>query len=103
MNIDMHCHFIPEAVLDLPADADVYYIHVTRGPGGELLHHQEQRVTWFDRDQMYSIPRRLRDMDAQGIDVAAISVSPFGTVYDLEPQRAAEVCRIMNDEFAKTV
>jgi aminocarboxymuconate-semialdehyde decarboxylase len=99
----MHCHYLPEAVLQLPAQSDAYHIHVTQGPGGEVLHHQEQRVASFDREQMYSVTRRLQDMDAQGIDVAAISVPPFGTVYDLEPQRAAAVCRIMNDHFAQTV
>lgn len=99
----MHCHYIPEPLVQLPAEPDVYHIHVTRGAGGEVLHDHPQRVTWYNREQMYSVPRRLQDMDTQGIDVAAISVPPFGVVYDLDPPRAAEVCRIMNDHFAQTV
>ena len=103
MKIDFHCHYIPEPLIQLPAGQDAYNIHVTRGSGGEVLHDATQQVTWFDREQMYSIPRRLKDMDAQGIDLEAISVPPFATVYDLEPKLATEVCQIFNNHFAQTM
>lgn len=103
MKIDMHCHYVPETLVQLPAEPDAYNIRVTRGAGGPLLHEQREHVVWFDREQMYSVPRRLKDMDAQGLDVAAIAVPPFATVYHLDPKTGAEVCQVFNDCFAETI
>ncbi len=103
MKIDFHCHYVPEPCIELPDDPDWYFIHVTRGPGGEVLHHDRQDVTWFDREQMYDVQRRVRDMDAQGLDIEAISVPPFATTYHLEPKLGAEVCRVINNAFRDTL
>lgn len=43
--------------------------------------------------------RRIREMDAQGIDVEALSINPFW--YRAERDLAAEVVRIQNDKLAE--
>ncbi|MCC6535691.1 MAG: amidohydrolase [Burkholderiales bacterium] len=76
--IDVHAHcFIREALELLGKTLDEQ-----RGPGiGEVG------------------PRRIREMDAQGIDVEALSINPFW--YGADRDRASEVVRIQNERLAE--
>jgi hypothetical protein len=50
-----------------------------------------------------SISRRLRDMDAAGVDVHVLSATPQTYLYTQEPELAATVAAIQNDQMAKLV
>ena len=76
--IDVHAHcVIPEALALLGKQ-----LEDQRGPGiGEVG------------------PRRIREMDEQGIDVEALSINPLW--YGAERDVAAEVVRIQNEKLAQ--
>ena len=46
---------------------------------------------------------RLKDMDAQGIDVQAISTSPFHYNYGYDADFARDTSRVVNDRIAEVV
>jgi aminocarboxymuconate-semialdehyde decarboxylase len=56
----------------------------------------------YPDDTLYNVERRLRDMDAQGLDMHVLSLQPMFT-YGLAPERAIPVCRGINNAFAEVV
>src|SRR5262245_66608240 len=50
-----------------------------------------------------SVEQRLRDMDAMGVDVQAISCSPFQFKYALEPVLGQQAARAINENLAAIV
>lgn len=51
----------------------------------------------------FDIARRLRDMDASGVDVHVLSATPQTYLYNLEPELSATLAAIQNDQMAKHV
>lgn len=51
----------------------------------------------------FDIPRRLKDMDATSVDVHVLSASPQTYLYNVEPELAATVAAIQNDQMAKHI
>jgi aminocarboxymuconate-semialdehyde decarboxylase len=51
----------------------------------------------------FDIPRRLKDMDATGIDVHVLSATPQTYLYNQEPALAATLAAIQNDQMAKHI
>ena len=51
----------------------------------------------------FDIPRRLRDMDATGVDVHVLSATPQTYLYNQEPALAAALAAIQNDQMAKHI
>jgi len=50
-----------------------------------------------------SVEQRLRDMDKMGVDVQAISCSPFQFMYALDEERGARTARVINENLAAIV
>jgi aminocarboxymuconate-semialdehyde decarboxylase len=76
--IDVHAHcIVPEAMALVGAKRDQ-----ARGPGIDQVG-----------------PRRIGEMDEQGIDMEALSINPFW--YKAERDLAAEVVRMQNDRLAE--
>jgi len=51
----------------------------------------------------FDIPRRLKDMDAAGVDVHVLSATPQTYLYNQEPALAATLAAIQNDQIAKHI
>jgi aminocarboxymuconate-semialdehyde decarboxylase len=51
----------------------------------------------------FDIPRRLRDMDAAGVDVHVLSATPQTYFYNQEPALGATLSAIQNDQMAKHI
>ncbi len=51
----------------------------------------------------FDITRRLKDMDATGVDIHVLSASPQTYLYNVEPELAATVAAIQNDQMAKHI
>jgi aminocarboxymuconate-semialdehyde decarboxylase len=51
----------------------------------------------------FDIPRRLKDMDATGVDVHVLSATPQTYLYNQEPALAATLAAIQNDQMAKHI
>ena len=50
-----------------------------------------------------SVEQRLRDMDKMGVDVQAISVSPFQFMYGLPAEHGRKTARMTNENLAEIV
>ena len=51
----------------------------------------------------FDIPRRLKDMDATGVDVHVLSATPQTYLYNQEPALGAVLSAIQNDQMAKHI
>ncbi|MBI2886419.1 MAG: amidohydrolase [Chloroflexi bacterium] len=107
MKIDVHAHYVPEKFVDQDAGApgsNSYAFRITRDGGQEPLYADGPRAAaGFDASQLWDLPRRLRDMAQQDIDMQALSAPPFFFFYHLDAPTAQALCRLTNDAFAATV
>jgi aminocarboxymuconate-semialdehyde decarboxylase len=55
------------------------------------------------RVSLTSVEQRLRDMDKMGVDVQAISCSPFQFKYSLDPELGGKAARAINEHLAEIV
>jgi len=101
--VDVHCH-----VHYLPADEMVTGIYRRDlEPNGrfasELTRATNQKQMQNVLECLTSVEQRLRDMDAMGVDVQAISVSPFQFMYSLDPELGRKTARATNENLAEIV
>jgi aminocarboxymuconate-semialdehyde decarboxylase len=71
--------------------------------GSELTREVNRQQLIDLRPKMESLEERLADMDRMGVDVQAVSISPYQMYYWAEPVIGREVSRLINDELAETV
>ena len=96
MRIDTHSHMIPAKFVQ---GEDVHFpLDGTSETHVRPLH----LVFNYEDDTLYNVERRLRDMDAQGLDIHVISLQPMFT-YALPVERAIPICRSINNAFAEVV
>lgn len=102
MVVDVHTHFIPEELIEMIASGE--------GPSGLTVERREGKdpLIVHDNDLRYpafevfrDVGARLEYMDAQGVDVSVISISPSLYLYWLDPGETAEVCRVLNEAAAR--
>ncbi|HWP56649.1 MAG TPA: amidohydrolase family protein [Candidatus Acidoferrales bacterium] len=96
MKIDVHAHYIPERFFTPDGT-----IRVTRERSEEVLYHASRRTG--AGKGIYDLELRLKEMDAQGVDLHVMSVLPPLFVNHIEPQKAVAACRVINDAFAEAV
>jgi aminocarboxymuconate-semialdehyde decarboxylase len=101
--VDVHCH-----VHYPPADEMVKHVYRRDQEPNARFASELTRAT--NRKQMEnvhvcltSVEQRLRDMDAMGVDVQAISVSPFQFMYSLDPELGRKTARATNENLAEIV
>ena len=106
MKIDVHAHYIPESLIDREATGrspGAYGIRITQEGTEQVIHTETFQAVGFDAEQIYSLDRRLRDMQAQQVDMHALSVPPFCFSYGLDTATSLALCRRFNNAFAETV
>lgn len=101
--IDVHCH-----VHYPPADEMVKHAFTPDREPAARFSNELSRAT--NQQQMEnvlvcltSVEQRLRDMDRMGVDVQAISCSPFQFKYSLEPELGGRAARAINENLAEIV
>lgn len=101
--VDVHCH-----VHYPPADEMVKGIYRPELEPAARFSNELTRAA--NRTQMKnvhacltSVEQRLRDMDRMGVDVQAISVSPFQFMYALSPEHGRRTARATNENLAAVV
>ena len=101
--VDVHCH-----VHYPPADEMVKDVYRRDQEPNARFSNALSRATNQKQMQnvrvcLTSVEQRLRDMDAMGVDVQAISVSPFQFMYSLDPERGGKTARATNENLAELV
>lgn len=100
MPIDMHSHIVPESfVRELAAELPSLSPTLS-GSGREwYFDYPDGRRSGPVPAGMFDVEARLADMDADGIDVQALSVSPTLFGYRLEAAANAVAVRLHNDSM----
>ena len=101
--IDLHCH-----VHYPPADEMVKGIYRRENePNGRFSSELSRTTNQKQMQNVYvsltSVEQRLRDMDKMGVEVQAISVSPFQFMYSLDPELGRKTARATNENLAAIV
>jgi aminocarboxymuconate-semialdehyde decarboxylase len=102
--IDVHAHVVPQAVWRA-ADAGKEWYGFRHEPGegiGTFIGGGKR--TPFSSPKVRLTPEeRIRDMDAQGVDVQVLSIHTPFFGYHLDPAQGRQLAREVNDEIAATV
>jgi aminocarboxymuconate-semialdehyde decarboxylase len=100
--VDVHTHFIPEEFVDLVASGDgPPSVTVERREGKDPLVVHDNGLQYPVFDVFSSPEAKLAQMDAEGIDVSVMSISPSLFLYWLDPGATGEVCRGLNDAASR--
>ena len=101
--IDIHCH------VHVPAADDMVRPLLTpdREPSARFSNELSRATNRKQMENVWtcltSVEQRLRDMDKMGVNVQAISPSPFHFMYWLEPDLARKASRAVNEHLASIV
>ncbi len=101
--VDIHCHIhVPEAdkMLQALSPDDSGRKMVDTNPITKEINTALQTTIM---PKLTDPEVRLKDMDAQGIDVQAISTSPFHYNYGYDAEFARDTSRVVNDRIAEVV
>ena len=101
--VDIHCHVhVPDADAML-ANASAADQGKTYGEAIELTGEINRRQHQTILPKLTDAEVRIADMDAIGIDVQAISPSPFHYNYAYDAEFARETSKVVNDRIAEVV
>lgn len=104
MRVDFHTHIIPE---DIPNFVEKFSgerwptLEKTCSCGANIM--VAGKVFREVTDQVWSPEKRIKDMDAEGVDIQVLSPIPVTFSYWAEPEVAEEMSQIQNDFIAETV
>ncbi len=98
MIIDCQSHVFPEAYAEL-LTLNSNTLRATGGDGVYLINYGDVQRFRLDLD-VYSAGRKLRDMDACGVDMSVINVN-IPTPDMLDPELAVQGAQICNDAIAE--
>jgi len=99
--IDIHAHLVPRSLWQA-ADArrDWYGFHHEPGDGIGTVMGGGKRTAFTSPKVRFTPEERLKDMDAQGVDVQVISIHTPFFGYHLDPAQGRALARDVNDEIA---
>jgi aminocarboxymuconate-semialdehyde decarboxylase len=102
--IDIHAHVVPESVWRAAgAGTDWYGYRYEPGEGPGSFVGGGRRIGFTSPKVRFTIDERLKDMDAQGVDVQVLSIHTPFFGYHLEAAQGRQLAREVNDEIAATV
>jgi aminocarboxymuconate-semialdehyde decarboxylase len=100
-SIDIHAHVVPECLWrTVDAGKDWYGTRFEPGEGlgTTVTHGKRSRVT--SPKVRFTPEERLKDMDAQGVDVQVVSIHMPFVSYHLDAAQGRQLARDVNDEIA---
>ncbi|HEX6006229.1 MAG TPA: amidohydrolase family protein [Burkholderiales bacterium] len=102
--IDIHAHVVPQSMWKaIDARADWYGFRHEPGEGLGSVVGGGMRTGLTSAKLRYTADERLKDMDAQGVDVQVLSIHVPFTGYHLEAAQGRALAQEFNDELAATV
>ncbi len=98
--IDIHAHLVPQS-LWRAADAgrDWYGFRHEAGDGVGTMVRAGKRTHFASAKVRFTPAERIKDMDAQGVDVQVLSIHTPFFGYDLPASEATKLAREVNDEI----
>lgn len=104
MRVDFHTHYIPKHFPDLAAKyGDPGWptlLHT--GPCQAEIYNAGKHYRSID-ERSWEPERRLKDMDAEGIDIQVLSPIPVTFAYHFSAQAVLELSQYQNDEIAQAI
>jgi aminocarboxymuconate-semialdehyde decarboxylase len=99
--IDVHAHLVPRSLWEA-ADArkDWYGFRHEPGEGVGTIVGDGKRTHFTSPKVRFTPEERLKDMDAQGVDVQVISIHTPFFGYHLDSSQGRQLAREVNDEIA---
>lgn len=99
--VDLHNHIVTPAVVSLLRESgEEYGVRVVDDERGRFVTIGESSIRPL-HDRMTEAGVRIRDMDRLGIDIQAVSCTPFLMFPDLEASPAQKMARINNESLAE--
>lgn len=95
--IDIHTHYVPRSWPDLGGDADTEKLWLRVESESEAMIMLGSTEFRRINDACWNGEARLRDMDADGIDIQVVSPTPVFFHYGRSGTEAARISRIFND------
>lgn len=102
MNIDLHNHVIPPTVVDALARDPARFGMSIEEKDGKRFFNSHGRLAEL-QPAFYDADAKVEWMDANKLDIAAISVGPPIYFYWLSPERGLEAAKLANDGIAQMV
>jgi aminocarboxymuconate-semialdehyde decarboxylase len=102
MKVDFHTHFIPKQFPDMGEKygGEGWPMLLHRGSCQADIYHAGKHYRQID-DRSWDPERRLKDMDAGGVDVQVLSPIPVTFAYQYSAQAVLELAQFQNDEIAQ--
>ena len=99
--IDIHAHLVPQSLWRAAAAGkDWYGYRHEAGQGLGVMVGNGKRTAFSSPKVRFTTDERLKDMDAQGVDVQVLSIHTPFFGYHLEPAQGRQLAREVNDEIA---
>ena len=102
MNIDLHNHVVPPAIVDALTRNPARYGTGVEEKDGKRYFNVHGRIAELQRT-FYDADAKVEWMDRSRIDIAGISVGPPIYFYDLSAEIGLEAARLANDGIAQMV
>ena len=103
LRIDIHCHYLNQAVAAKVAHLNPAQYEPSVTFANALTREVNIKQIRDRGHKLSTVEVRLRDMDRMGIDVQAVSPAPNQTYYWTEPDLGASLARMVNDRLAEIV
>jgi aminocarboxymuconate-semialdehyde decarboxylase len=102
--VDIHCHYIPPALLEvIRRDGTSHSVEVLGDRGETRVSFAERAATQALPEGMLDLDGRLQWMDARGIEVQVVSPWIDFAAYVLDPDDGAWLARSLNELMAEAV
>jgi aminocarboxymuconate-semialdehyde decarboxylase len=99
--IDIHAHLVPQSLWQAVASGREWYGYRHEpGPGLGTMVGNGKRTAFSSPKVRFTPEERLKDMDAQGVDVQVVSIHTPFFGHHLDAARGRALAREVNDEIA---
>ncbi|MDC0196065.1 amidohydrolase family protein [Gammaproteobacteria bacterium] len=101
--VDIHCHreCAPAAEMMKTEAERIGFGALAFGSALTKEVNQQQLVDI--KPKMQSLEERIADMDRMGVDIQAVSISPYQYYYWAEPEIGRDVSKLINDDLANAI